>query len=152
MASDRADPIPLHIQDRNSLLFLEYKPNSTYEVVIEERSTSNTQKWLVIPSGFVDYFYIQSVHNNYVISAGMSSENPLFCAPKKSGLERTQLWILRAPDQGTNSHYTVMNARTGLVMDVWDKQNKPGTRVQVYTRSNGHHQQFKFLELWMSKT
>ena len=147
MASGKADPTPVHIEVRNSGLFLEYKPNSTYEVVIERESSKNQQKWRVIPSGFVDYFYIQSVHNDYVISAGMSAENPLFCSPMKSGLERTQLWILRAPDEGSNPHYAVMSARTGLVMDIWKKDDKPGTRVQIFSRSNGHHQQFKFREI-----
>ena len=148
MASDRADPTPVYFDDRNSGLVLEYKPNSTYEVVIEKQSSKDQQKWRVLNSGFVGYYYIQSVHNDYVITAGTSAENPLYCAPKKSGLDRTQLWTFREPDSGTNSRFIVMSAQTGLVMDVWKKDDKPGTRVQVFSRSNGNHQQWS-IRTWM---
>lgn len=90
-------PQAVYIKDRNSGLVLEYKPNSTYEVEIETQTSASTQQWLVLDSGFARYFYIQSKYNEYVISAGDESKDPLYLAPKKDGLDRNQLWILREP-------------------------------------------------------
>ena len=128
------------IQDRNSGLVLEYRPNVTYEVVIEHQSTASTQKWIFANSGVTGYVYIQSVVDNNVIAAGDAIQDPLIVVPKRDGLDLSQVWIQREPDSGTNAHFVLMSAKTGYVMDVKGANKTPGTRVQIYSRNNNSNQ------------
>jgi hypothetical protein len=140
-------PIPpqkVFIQDKNSQLVLEYKPDAVYEVVIEEQSTTSAsnQHWIFADSGVAGYVYIQSVLDNKVIIAGDAQGDPLTVAPKKDGLDLNQLWIQREPNNGTNPHFVLMSAKTGYVMDVRGGSKTAGTRVQIYSRNNNSNQQF----------
>ena len=52
-------PLPVHIQDYNSGLFLQYTPNSDYQVVIEKYNSANIyQQWYVIQSNYFPDYYI----------------------------------------------------------------------------------------------
>ena len=86
------------------------------------------------------------MHDNNVITAGDAKQDPLIVSPKRKDLDLNQLWILREPGSGTNSHFVLMSAKTGLVMDVKGANKAAGTRVQVYTRSNHDNQQFAFFQ------
>ena len=134
----------VYIQDRNSGLSLQYNPQATYEVTIERRTTSSRQKWLLTDAGVAGYVYIQSAYNNRYVTAGTNREDPLYLSDKKGDLDLTQVWILREPDSGTNRNFILMSARTGMVMDVFKKNQNPGTRIIIYNRSNGNWQQFSF--------
>lgn len=144
-------PSPLqavYIKDKNSGLVLDYKPDTTYEVVIENKTSSTTQKWLLADSGVAGYLYIQNMYDNNVITAGDVAADHLIVRPKKEGLDLGQLWILRAPNNETNPHFVLMSAKTGLVMDVAGFGIAPGTKVIVYSRNNTDNQQFAFHQ-WM---
>ena len=144
-------PQAVYIQDRNSGLVLEYQPDTTYEVVIEKKKSSKCQLWFLADSGVAGYVYIQSMYDNNVITAGDAKQDPLIVSPKRKDLDRNQLWILREPSSGTNPHFVLMSAKTGLVMDVKGANKAAGTRVQIYTRSNNDNQQFAFYQ-WTDVT
>ena len=135
----------VYIKDKNSGKVFQYKPDATYEVVIEnEQSGLATQQWLLTESGVAGYIYVESKYDGNVITAGDDAGDPLIVSPKKSGLPTDQLWILRAPDSGTNPNFVMMSAKTGLVMDIKSGSKDAGSRVQVYTRTNNANQQFSF--------
>ena len=135
-------PQKVFIQDRNSGLVLEYKPDATYEVVIAQQSTLSSQRWILADSGVTGYMYIQSVVDNNVITAGDAKQDPLIVAPKRDGLDLNQLWIQHEPGSGTNAHFVLMSAKTGNVMDVKGADKTPGTQVQIFSHSNSSNQQF----------
>ena len=137
----------VRIQDRNSGLFLEYKPYATYEVVLEPMSPTDTQEWFVTGSGVAGYVYIQSKHDNKVITAGDDSKDHLIVSPKKDSLDLNQVWILRDPnDDGSSNHYFIIqSAKTGYVMNVRGASKDPDTVVQIYNRTNAKNEQFAFI-------
>ena len=141
----------VYIQDKNSGLVFEYQPDTTYEVVIEKKTSSKCQQWGLADSGVAGYVYVQSMYDNKVITAGDAKQDPLIVSPKKTDLDLTQLWILREPNNGTNPHFVLMSAKTGLVMDVKGANKAAGTQVQIYTRSNNDNQQFAFIQ-WINVT
>ena len=79
----------MYIKDRNSDVYLQYKPNNDYQVVIEKyNSTSLYQRWYIIPccsDGFPEYYYIaNSTATDWwkrVIAADSVSGSPLFLEP-----------------------------------------------------------------------
>ena len=138
-------PQAVYIKDRNSGMVLEYKPDTAYEVVIEPQSSGKkSQQWFVTDSGVAGYIYIQSMLDNKVISAGEKAQDPLYLATKNKGVDTSQLWILRAPNDGTNAYSVIMSVKTGYVMDVPGASKSEGTRVNASSRNNGHNQQFSF--------
>ena len=139
-------PQAVYIKDRNSGKFFQYKPETTYEVVIENKQSGlATQQWLLTESGVPGYIYVESKYDGNVITAGDNAKDPLIVSPKKSGLPTDQLWILRAPGSGTNPNFVMMSAKTGLVMDIKGGSKDAGTPVIVYSRTNNANQQFSFL-------
>ena len=87
-------PSPLqvvYIQDKNSGLVLEYQPDTVYEVVIEKKKSSKCQLWFLADSGIAGYMYIQSMHDNNVITAGDAKQDPLIVSPKRKDLDLNQL-------------------------------------------------------------
>ena len=142
----------VHITDRNSGLVLEYKPLSAYEVETELYDSANIyQQWYVIPcDGFPEYYYIanSTVTDSLkkVIAAEDNSATPLYMEPMFSGLPLNQLWMFRPPIDSTlsNPFFNVMNAKTGLVMNVFSASTEPGTRVQVWGQNPGFNEQFYF--------
>ena len=132
----------VYIQDRNSGLVFEYKPQSTYQVTIQRKSTSRYQKWILTNAGVEGYVFIQSAQNDQYITAGDSQEDPLILAPKSGDFDLNQVWILREPESGTNQNFVLMSAKTGYVMDVYKRGDRPGTHVIIFRRSNGNWQQF----------
>ena len=145
-----ATPQAVYIKDRNSGLVLQYKPNHDYEVVIENYNSTNVyQQWYAIQSNFSEYYYIANSTDRYmkVIAAGDNSGTPLYLEPIQSGLHRKQLWVFRQPANAVttpNAHFMLMNAKTGLAMNVKGADTAPGTYVQVYTPDSGHNEQFYF--------
>lgn len=139
-------PRKVYIQDRNSGKVLQYKPDSAYQVEIEsEVGGLSAQLWTLTDSGVAGYIYITSIQDNNVMSAGSSSGDPLYCTPKKDNFDLSQLWILRPPNTSDdNRYFVIMNAATGLVMDVKGKDKSADTFVQVHSRNNGSNQQFFF--------
>jgi hypothetical protein len=115
----------MYIQQYGSGLVLQYKPNSEYQVEIEPHSSSNTnQQFYVIESGFPEYYYISNSTVSpfmRVMAAGANTGTPVFLTPMVSGLDRSQLWFLRQPDDATtmaNPSLLISNVATGLVMSV----------------------------------
>ena len=145
-----ATPQAVYIKDRHSGLVLQYKPTHDYEVVIENYNSANVyQQWYVIQSNFSEYYYIANSTDWYmkVIAAGDNSGTPLYLEPMHSGLDRKQLWIFRQPADAVttpNAYFMVINAKTGLAMNVMGADTAPGTYVQVYTPDSGHNEQFYF--------
>ena len=127
----------MYIQDRNSGLVLQYKPNSAYEVVIENYNSANIyQQWYVIQcDSFPEYYYIANSTATdpftKVIAASDNSATPLFLEPMYSGLPLNQLWMFRPPinSNPSNPYYNVMNAKTGLAWNVKGASTDPGTYV-----------------------
>ena len=138
--------VPVYIKDKNSGLVLEYRDDSTYEVVIEQKKDGDRkQQWILTNSGVIGYVYILNKKDKRkVITASDKAQTPLYLTSKSSSLDKSQLWILRAPDNGTNPYFVLMSANTGLVMDVVDGITDPGTHVQVYKNHSGPMQQFSF--------
>ena len=126
---------------------MQYKPNTTYEVELEQKSSSDTQEWFVTDSGVAGYVYIQSKHDNKVITAGDDSGDHLILNPKKSSLDLNQVWILRDPnDDGSSNHYFIIqSAKTGYVMNVRGASKNPDAVVQIYKRTNDNNEQFAFI-------
>ena len=89
----------VYIRDRNSRLVLEYKPNSDYEVQIENFDSADVyQQWYVIPcDGFPVYYYIANSADPDKVIAADEKGTPLYLEPKHSGLPRqlNQLWMFR---------------------------------------------------------
>ena len=139
----------VYIQDRNSGLVLEYQPDVTYEVVTEKQKSPSidTQQWFVTDSGVAGYVYIQSKHDNNVITAGDDSNDHLIVSPKKDGLDLTQVWILRDPNESgsSNPHFVLVSAKTGYAMNVKGASKDPGAIVQIYKRTNNDNEQFAFI-------
>ena len=134
----------VYIQDKNSGLVLEYRPEGTYQVTIQRKSSTRYQKWILTNAGVEGYVFIQSAQNEHYVTAGNNEENPIFLAPKNGDLDLNQVWILREPDSGTNRNFVLMSAKTGYVMDVFKKDTNPGTHIIIFRRSNGDWQQFSF--------
>ena len=88
--------------------------------------------------------YIQSIHDDHVISAGDKEKDSLIVVSRKLSPDLNQLWILRAPDDDTNAHFVLMSAKTGFVMDVKAASTSPGTYLQISTRHNKNNHQFYF--------
>ena len=139
---------PVRIQDRNSGLFFQYIPNAANEAVeLERKASTDTQEWFVTDSGVAGYVYIQSKHDNNVITAGDDSRDPLTVDPKKDSLDLNQVWILRDPnDDGSSNHYFIIqSAKTGYVMNVRGANKNPDAVVQIYKRTNSNNEQFAFI-------
>ena len=121
----------VYIQDRNSGpgLVLEYNPQSTYEVTIQRRTGSSNQKWLLTSAGVAGYVFIQNMCNDYYVTAGNNRD----LAPKRGALDLSQVWILCAPDHGTNRHFVIMSAKMGMVMDIFRKSQNPFASFYSYT-------------------
>ena len=148
-------PLPVYIQDTNSRLFLQYTPNSVYDVVIEDYSSTNIyQQWYVIQNDhFPEYYAIANSTatdpSTKVIAAEFSASTPLYLEPLYTGpgTKLNQLWTFRQGDltgTGNGRYYIIANANSGKVMDVYGSYTAPGTRVQVYYRKNTPNQLFYF--------
>ena len=127
---------------------MEYRPDGgPYQVVIDDKQQGNLyQQFYITCSGVAGYIYVESVAKpNTVVSAGNVGENPLYMSPKDTSLNLNELWILREPNSGTERHFVLMSAATGLVMDVVAFGIKSGTNVQTYGRNNTDNQQWAFL-------
>ena len=141
------DAKPVYIQDKNSGLVMEYQLDTPYQVVIQNKQSGNLyQQFYITGSGVAGYVYVESVAQpNTVVSAGNVGEKPLYMSPKDASLNLNELWILREPNSGTERHFVLMSAATGLVMDVVGFSHKAGTNIQTYDRKNTDNQQWAFL-------
>ena len=112
--------MPVYIQDKNSRLVMECQFDNPYQVVIDNKQQGNLyQQFYITCSGVAGYVYVESVAKpNTVVTAGNVGEKPLFMSPRDTSLHINELWILREPNSGTDRHFVLMSAATGLVMDV----------------------------------
>lgn len=133
-------PQAVYIQDWSSGLVLKYKPawyylwscNWNTIVCIQSEMTFcwfRCCRILVYPDG-----------NAITAGTGSAQHDPLIVYPKRDGLDLSQVWIQNVPDNGTNPRFILMSAQTGLVMDVLEGRQDPGTRVQMYIRTNKGNQ------------
>ena len=143
-------PLPVHIQDYNSGLFLQYTPNNDYQVVIERYNSANIyQQWYVIQSNyFPDYYVIANSTatdpSTRVITANNDATSPLYLEVMSTGINLSQLWSFRQPSLTSVKNYVIANANAGLVMNVHNSYTAPGTEIRVYFRNNDRNQQFFF--------
>ena len=137
--------IPVYIKASNTQLVMEYR-EGPHEVVMDNKKSGNCtyQQWLVTYSGIRGYVYIENVDANSVLTAGDNQRDPVYLKEKESGSDKHQLWILSAPDMGTNPNFVLMNAKSGMVMDVRGASTSPNAVVQIYERHNHENQQFSF--------
>ncbi len=136
---------PVFIQHRDSGLYLEYQPNSAFDVVVNPKKDGNLfQKWELTSSGVEGYLYITNMGESLVVSAPSKEKDPLFMSTKTSDLNKSQLWILREPNSGTNAYFVLMNATTGMVMKTINSKKDPGTVIQIIDRDNDKDQQWSF--------
>ena len=139
-------PLPVHIQDSNSQLFVRYNPNSAYQVVVDRYSS--TQQWYVFQNDhFPEYYVIanSTATDPYtrVIAADYGANTPLYLEPlnTESNIKLNQLWTF---DLYNDKYFIITSPYSGKVMTVYDSETTPGTRVTVYFRKNIPSQMFYF--------